>query len=519
MEGTTLNGRGVGRSREWKGFAFCLAAAAAMLMICSMNSFLYPLNRWEDVNCFVTVARGVLKGLMPYRDLAEQKGPLLYALHVLALWPNPNSYHGIYFVELAAMAPFLYLCWRTLRLYDDRLSVAWMAPLMAFLCVQNCFRLGDSAEELCLPFVMATIFAALRAFRRGEPISLRGYVGHGALAGCVFWIKYSQLGPHFMFMAMTAILAVVDDSRAARAPRLGRAVKMCLAFLAGMALATLPWFAWFGLAGALGDMLRMYIHDNVFGYVYRRFPVIVQMGIGMVRGMLGNWPMAAAMIAGLACVLAAPTRAVSRRAKWFLVLTAASTVLFVYGGGRRYAYYFFAFAPFAAFALLAVAPIRRRLARGRRRASRALAAALCAIALVVSAGGAYLGCGISKYIGLPWEKTPQGVIGGYIRDHEDRTLLNLHSLDAGFYTAADVLPVNRCFCMLNSNSDRCMAEQLEIVADQGVHFLVMGKGETMEGMLEAVREEFPGLIGDDFAPKYHLALEAYGYNLYERDAL
>ena len=58
-------------------FLFAALAAFLTITVCSKSSFLYPLNDWVDVNCFFTVGRGMLHGLVPYRDLYEQKGDLL----------------------------------------------------------------------------------------------------------------------------------------------------------------------------------------------------------------------------------------------------------------------------------------------------------------------------------------------------------------------------------------------------------------------------------------------------------
>ena len=47
------------RRDGWAAVLF-LAAAAAILMICSMNSWLYPLNPWSDVNILGTMSREML---------------------------------------------------------------------------------------------------------------------------------------------------------------------------------------------------------------------------------------------------------------------------------------------------------------------------------------------------------------------------------------------------------------------------------------------------------------------------
>ena len=92
---------------EWLSVAFCMAAALIGLLLCSMNSPLYPLNPWNDVNCYVTVASEMLRGGLPYRDLIEHKGPLMYALHALALWISPGNYHGIWLIEVVLLTGVL----------------------------------------------------------------------------------------------------------------------------------------------------------------------------------------------------------------------------------------------------------------------------------------------------------------------------------------------------------------------------------------------------------------------------
>ena len=66
-----------------KVFWFCMIAAAAVLMIGTKSSFLYPLNDWVDSNCFYTMGKAMVHGKVLYRDLYEQKGPLLYMLHAV----------------------------------------------------------------------------------------------------------------------------------------------------------------------------------------------------------------------------------------------------------------------------------------------------------------------------------------------------------------------------------------------------------------------------------------------------
>ena len=105
------------RRENARAFAVVLIAAAAVLMICSMNSWLYPVNPWTDVNIISTVGRGLFDGLVPYRDLVEQKGPMLFLIFGLAELLFPGTYHGIYVMEALFVAGAMFFGWKTLRLY------------------------------------------------------------------------------------------------------------------------------------------------------------------------------------------------------------------------------------------------------------------------------------------------------------------------------------------------------------------------------------------------------------------
>ena len=52
------------RGRWWL-LLWSMVCGAAILLICSKSSPLYPMNDWVDVQCFFTVGRGGVRGEMP----------------------------------------------------------------------------------------------------------------------------------------------------------------------------------------------------------------------------------------------------------------------------------------------------------------------------------------------------------------------------------------------------------------------------------------------------------------------
>ena len=97
-------------SREDRRLLFCVALVS--VSVCSLSSPLYPFNDWVDANCFFTVGKSMLYGIVPYRDLYEQKGPLLYALYALCYPISHRTFLGGWLLEAAAAWAFTKPCGR-----------------------------------------------------------------------------------------------------------------------------------------------------------------------------------------------------------------------------------------------------------------------------------------------------------------------------------------------------------------------------------------------------------------------
>lgn len=98
--------------------------------------FLYPLNNGSDIQCFFTVGKGMMHGLVPYRDLVEQKGPLLYFLYGLASLVSSRSFFGVYLLEILSYTFFLFYSYKIVTLFFQPAVSNYFyiaAPLMALV--------------------------------------------------------------------------------------------------------------------------------------------------------------------------------------------------------------------------------------------------------------------------------------------------------------------------------------------------------------------------------------------------
>lgn len=94
------------------------------LLICTKSSPLYSLNDWVDSNAFFTMGKGIINGKIPYKDLFEQKGPLLYFIHGISYIISNKTFIGVFILEVLSFINLDYSwitdiinrsCWRIYR--------------------------------------------------------------------------------------------------------------------------------------------------------------------------------------------------------------------------------------------------------------------------------------------------------------------------------------------------------------------------------------------------------------------
>lgn len=505
----------------------CLLSAFACLAVCSMSSFLYKMNDWLDVNCYYTVGRGMFRGLVPYKDLYEQKGPLLYFLYGFADLVFPSSYLGGWLLELIAGACFLFLFYKTVRLFAEKAPL-WLIPAAAFAVFASfAFAKGGSAEELFLPFFAGTVYTGLKFFyaRAEAPVPLLTVAVQGFCAGCILWVKFTWLG---LYAAWAIVLAVFYIRRGWG----GRLAASAGIFVAGAAATTLPWLIYFGANGAIGDWLKVYIYDNIFLYAGRKdtgfFRGLASRAGFFLRDMCFNVFFTLPALGGL--MLGTVFR---KKCGWNGWTIAAGWAMFgglllgIYSASSVYHYYSF---PLAAFAPVFAAPAAAFFARLRESrsassgeaadaapvadescaaetqaesssvaadarfaaaaglpAGRKRKAVALALSVVISCCACIAVSGNRFALGAPERIFPQIAVARTIREDaaslgEAPTLLNFAGMDGGIYRAAGIAPNFRYFSSLNVSTGEMTERQFAFLSAHGARYAVTYKDEGREKM-------------------------------------
>lgn len=439
----------------------CIISAFGIIGVCSKSSFIYPFNDWNDANCFFTVGKSMVNGIVPYRDLFEQKGPLLYLMHGIAWFVSHDSFLGVYFLESICATIYLYYSYKIIRLFFNK-KASFIIPLMAAICYTAfTFKDGDSAEELSLPFLVISIYSIVKAQQSNESITKGEAILIGIMSGCIFWIKFSLIG---MYIGWFIAFIIVSLRKGSISELLNRSIYIAL----GVIVATIPFVIYFGVNNAIMDWFKVYIYDNLFLYSEEKTSIINNLNFGLSQFAEKN-----KTVFNL-CLIVVFASLCKKEKSHFILLTSMIVFefLLIYLGGKHYRYYSFVM---NAFIPLGVAYICKLFETeitkiGSSNLTTPVITICCILFSFYITPNRYL-------FGVSREEMPQYHFAKIInKEKNNATLLNYYCLDGGFYTAANIIPNCKAFCKLNMDLQE-MYDLQERYVQEGLIDYVVSKGE------------------------------------------
>jgi len=459
--------------KELRIWAWCMLIAASVLFFCSKSSPGYPVNDWSDANIYFSIGKGMTEGRIVYRDLYDHKGPLLYALHALCAWISFTDFTGVFVMEVLLASSFLYAAHRFMRLFAEERAASVLLPVLAVIVYSSfSFSEGDSAEEMALPLMMATLAAVCAHFRSGRREMQTGsLILHGFLTGCVFWIKFTMIGVHAGLLGWVLLSVLIHQEWKAFFRSLGW-------LMAGFALSTLPWVFYFGLNGAIGDWLKVYLYDNLFLYSGQSAGILSRVKAMALAGL--DWALENLRYTVLAAAGLVWFAVREKECRTAVLLSAALGALAVFAGGKSYPYYGLAL---AGFAVLGLRVIASAIHPPKWLAPAALA--LCVAACPV------ISHNMNADYGAPFGSEKKETMQYRIASHlpADATLLNYGFMDAGFFTAAGISPDVKYFHQTNVPLQEMKDEQNRYLSEGVTEYVVARNPLSQDVPYELIAEE------------------------------
>lgn len=419
------------------------------ILFFSASSIFYPINEWQDVNIYYTIGKGMHYGLVPYHDLIDQKGPVIFFLYYIAYALTPNSFFGLAILQMCSMAVFLYYIGKIADyIVANKYTVFVQMTMAAIIFSSSAYFTGGSAEEFILALWAISMFDLLN-IRSTEYVTRWTALRSGIITGIVLFAKFNLLG----FWAVLCLTVAVIELRKKDYSAL---FQLILFYVFGIVLITAFIMLYFVLNDAEIDLFNKYFYDNLFLYSSRAGTVVTHSGGLIMKIKEIAWNIYAAfmnerlfvIVAAIGFMATIP----SNIKNYLSILTTIGISLIVYAigiywGNGFHAYYVLALAGYLVFPICAIfyrldfllARVSRKLVNDIGKISKVL----YAIVLFVITWN--LSSTTSNFM-KPKDETAQYKIANEI--DPDATILNYGFLDSGFYFATKTIPnVPYFFCM------------------------------------------------------------------------
>lgn len=458
-----------------QSIGFTIIVAFCFLAICSRSSFIYPFNNWDDSNSYFSMGKVMMNGGVIYRDIFDQKGPLLYFIYGLGYLISNTTFFGVFLLEIVSLAVTLLAEYKLLRLYlSHKISMA-LLPLGALMVtVSKSFYWGGSAEEFCLPLLAWGLYFSIKYFKEEYPelISCKQIILFGFLAGCIMMIKYTMLGFYFAWMGMIALTNMNRKNWRG-------SIRNCVLFLCGMAIPLVPWLIYFGMHGALDDWYHAYIYCNVFLYsdIYEGSFFNGEKIYSLIKILYwliwDNFVYFASIIPGFFGIL------IDKTFRWYekinVYMMFGFLFLGIYIGGTSLYYYSLPLSIFSVFGLLMLGKgiqwiLSQFFVVERLEKFFMAAGALAYVGILVLAWNISMN---TPYVNQKKEDFYLYKFRDVILEEDNPTLLNISCLDAGLYTLTDIMPNCRYFqSNMVHGFEEVGEEQLRYIREKRTEFIL-----------------------------------------------
>ena len=308
-----------------------------LVVLCLIPILLYlpvmvsPLERDEGV--YATIAQRLLRGDVPYRDLFDNKPPIVYGWYAFSFLVFGEG------VAAPRIVAALLLSFTTLAIFGEARMlfprrVAYLgAGAFAVATGLPFVALNANTEAYMLLPLVASLVAFTIGTRRGR---LSWFVLAGALGALAVMTKQVAV------WNLVALAVIALFWRWGKVETAWRRITPLLSLLAGAAAATALIATPFFFAGAFSD----FVYANIsYNWVYVRF---VTIGEGLPHLGLGVTllsALAAPLVVGTALGIFTVLRRTRRNAAYLLVVWAAASAVGVASGGRFFPHYFLQLVP------------------------------------------------------------------------------------------------------------------------------------------------------------------------------
>jgi len=220
-----------------------------------------PLNfriMYVDSSVYITVAQGIARGQLPYKDLVDNKGPLTYFLSVPGLFLG--GFTGIWITEFILLFISVLFAYKTALFFGNQ-KRALFSTAFSFIALLSFLLVNAGTEEYSLPFLTVSFYFFTKYFFSDKQnISFLELAVLGFCFGCAVLIRLNMFPLWAGFCLIIFIDLIIKRSFILL-------VKCIIGFCFGIVIIFVPVFFYLKLNG----IIEPFIEQVIFAGTARGF--------------------------------------------------------------------------------------------------------------------------------------------------------------------------------------------------------------------------------------------------------
>ena len=201
-----------------------------------------------DTSQFLTIGRSWSEGQVPYRDIFDHKGPFIFLIDALGYLIGGKV--AICIIQIINLAVTFFFVYKISTLATKKWWLQGLTIVLTLLTLVCNFTDGNSVQEYCLPWIMASVYFIVKFLLQKHPRQHNWKIA--ILYGACFGVCCMTQLTNAILPCAGILVIVIALSKNKQWRNLGQNL---LAGLSGFLLVCLPFVIYFAINNAFGDFI------------------------------------------------------------------------------------------------------------------------------------------------------------------------------------------------------------------------------------------------------------------------
>jgi len=237
-------------------YAGLLLISFSIVYTSTLNPFTHRIMN-VDTSVYISIAQGITRGQVLYKDLADNKGPLTYLISVPGLYVGGIT--GVWLTELLIIFITIFFMYKTALLFVSG-KTAFLSVFAVSLAMHPFFYVNAGTEEYALPFLMISLYIFTKHYFSGKNTRLYEIAALGFCFACSVMIRLNM----FPLWAGFCLVIIIES---AVKKKIIDIIKYIAMFTLGIGIVLLPLYLYMRHYGIVED----FYFNVIMGGITRGF--------------------------------------------------------------------------------------------------------------------------------------------------------------------------------------------------------------------------------------------------------